>query len=79
MQPNFALVYRQRKDLDAVENILADYVTKREIQVNQNFAKVTQSRDWKRLEQDIDENQKGKVRLLKDVRKAVFPSFKIIT
>jgi len=67
VDPTFGLVYYRKSDLTFACRVLKDYITKREIQVKRNFDQITQSQDWKRLEQDIAEYQKGKVRFLKDV------------
>ena len=67
MQPSFALVYYEKSSLTYACRVLNDYVTKLEIEVKRDFSKITQSSNWKHLEQDVMENQKGKVRFLKDV------------
>ena len=59
--------------MNTVQQILTEYTARKEIQVKRDFNQITQSLEWKRLEQDIDENLKEKVRLLKDVR--FFSSF----
>ena len=66
------MVYYQPRDLNAVRQILSEYTARKEVKVERDFNQITQSLEWKRLEQNIDENLKEKVRLLKDVRFLAF-------